>query len=255
MPSFNWARISILVLAALAAGCSTVDTKTVVSNSDGYLSTEFTPAQLKEPVRIMVEKGAKIPKLFERIDYTFSVEINEEGKTSQVSSSASFISIGNGYIQQKFEVSRNGVPYRINLGLTFAGIYRLKTQTAFLDRPNAIQPVETKEMTRFDRDMAMPKAGQSYIVESKTGNQQQIASFFDENQTCLAGQQVAASTLHSALTGSGIQLECTMKGQNGVVVSKSNYIWVADLGVAFQTESVSSRSTGRYKIETLSIKK
>lgn len=255
MSPHNSASLSALIFAALAAGCAAVDTKTIVSNSDGYLSANFTPAQLKQPVRNLVEKGEALPKLFERIDYTLSADLDDEGKNSQVTSTASFINIGNGYIQQRVEYARNGVPYRINLSLTFAGLYRLKTQATFVDRPNANFPVETKEMTRFDRGVGKPQSGQSYVIESKTGNEPQLMNFLDENHICVAGPQVAASAVHGSLTGSGVPIECTMKGQNGVVVGKSKYVWISDLGVAFQTEFTSSRTASRYKIESVSIKK
>ncbi|MBG6081925.1 hypothetical protein [Rubrivivax gelatinosus] len=245
----------ISACVVVIAGCGTVDTKTVVSNSDGYLATNFTAAQLSQPVRTIVEKGDVLPKLFERIDFVSSADIDEEGKVSRISATNSFINLGNGYIQSRVEYARNGVPYRINLGLTYAGIYRLKSQTVFVDRSNAYQPLETKEMTRFDRGLGKPTAGQSYTVETKTGMAPQLVNFTEEKHVCTAGGAVPASTVHASLSGTAIPLDCTMTGQAGVVVGKAKFVWIADLGVAFQTEYTSSRTTAQYKVESVSIKK
>jgi hypothetical protein len=248
-------KVTLATSAALAAGCAAVDTKTIVAGADSYLAGNFTSAQLKPAVRAMVEKGDNLPKLFDRIDYAVTVDLDEEGKTSQVTSKNSLINLGNGYVQQKVEYSRNGLPYRINLALTFAGIYRLKTQATFVDRPNAQQPVETKEMSRFDRGLGTPQPGQTYSIDSKTGSEPQLANFLDEKHSCVAGAAIAASTVHQSLTGNGVPVECTMTGQSGAIVGRTKYVWVASLGVGFQTEYTSSRTTTRYKYETMTIRK
>jgi len=246
-----------VLVAAVAAlgGCAAVDTKTIVSNSDAYLASAFTPAQLAQPVRTLVEKGDPLPKLFNRITYRVVADIDEEGKASQVTASSTFTNLGNGYIQNRIEYSRNGVPYRVNLALTFAGIYRLKTQTTFLDRANALQPLDTKELTRFDRALGKPRSGETYSIDAKTGPAPQMMNFADEKHVCTAGQAAPASTVFSGFSGSGIPIECTMTGTNGVVVGKSKFVWVADLGVAFQTEFNSARTTSRYKVESLEVQK
>ncbi|MFG6446820.1 hypothetical protein ACG0Z6_01040 [Roseateles sp. BYS180W] len=244
-----------LSLVGVLAGCGTVDTKTVVSNSDAYLASNFTPDQLAQPVRTLVEKGEQLPKQFNRIEYKTIADLDEEGKIYQITSASTFINLGNGYIQNKTEYSRNGVPYRINLALTFAGIYRLKTQTTFVDRSNALYPLDTKEMSKFDRGLGKPQAGQTYGIDAKTGNAPQLMNFSDEKHVCTASQAVQAASVHASLSGTAIPLECTMTGANGVVVGKTKLMWISDLGVAFQTEYTNSRTTSRYRLESVSIQR
>lgn len=253
-PSLPVSFITACVVATLSA-CAAVDTKTIVSNSDAYLAGHFTPAQLSAPVRSQVEKGEPLPKLFDRIDYRTVADVDEEGKVSQVTSASTYTDLGNGYIQNRTEYSRNGVPYRINLALTFAGLYRLKTQTTFVDRPNALQPIDTKDMSRFDRALGRPQAGQSYTIETKTGLAPQIMNFADEKQVCVAGASVPATSLHASLSGAAVPIDCTVTGANDVVVGKSKWMWVADLGVAFQTEHASARSTSRYRLDAVTVRK
>lgn len=246
--------VALFAVASLA-GCAAVDTKTVVSDSETYMASNFTPAQLAQPVRTLVDKGEPLPRQFSRIEYRTIADLDEEGKTSQATSTSIFINLGNGYIQNRTEYSRNGVPYRINLALTFGGIYRLKTQTTFVDRANALHPLDTKELSRFDRAIARPQPGNTYSIDAKTGSAPQLMNFVDEKHSCTAGQPVQATTLHASLSGSAIPMECTMTGANGVVVGKSKFLWVADLGVAFQTEYTSSRSNSRYTLQSVSIQK
>lgn len=244
-----------LSLIGALAGCATVDTKTIVSNSDAYLAENFTPAQLAQSVRALVETGEQLPKQFNRIEYRTIADLDEEGKISQATSTSTLINLGNGYIQNKTEYSRNGVPYRINLALTFGGIYRLKSQTTFVDRPNPLNPLATKEMSKFDRALGKPQAGQTYAIVAKTGSAPQLANFSDEKHVCIASQLVQAASIHPSLSGTAVPLECTITGTNGVVVAKSKLMWIADLGVAFQTEHSSARAISRYKLESVSIQK
>lgn len=50
------------------------------------------------------------------------------------------VRVGNGCVQMRAELSKNAVPYRINLAPSFGGIYKIKTQTVFLGRGNALPP-------------------------------------------------------------------------------------------------------------------
>jgi hypothetical protein len=249
------AKALILTLVGSLAGCATVDTKTVFSNSDAYLANNFTPAQLAHSVRTLVEKGDQLPKQFSRIEYRSVANVDEGGRVFQITSASTFINLGNGYIQNKTEFSNNGLPYRVNLELTFAGIYRLKTQTTLVDRPNALHPRETKDMLKFDRGLGKPQPGQTYVVDVKTGNEPQLVNFSDEKHVCTAGQSVKAESVHTSLSGVAVPLECTSTGANGVIVGKNKLMWIADLGVAFQTEYTSSRTKSRLKLESVNIQR
>ncbi len=258
MPLASDLRVRLLVLAVAAAqgGCAAVDTKTVVTDSEAYMAQQFTPAQLPPKVKTVLEAGERLPAApFKRIRYRVSADFDEEGRKLELAADYAITNLGDGYIQQRSEYARNGVPYRINMALMFGNIHILRSQTSFLDRPTAQQPFETKDLTVFDRSLGKPVAGRSYTMEAKTGLAPQIAGFTDEKRVCVAGPAVPAATLFAGLSGQGIPLECTKTGASGVVVNKMKYVWVADLGVAFQTEYTSFRSTGRYTIRSLDIQK
>ena len=246
-------KILAFSLIGTLAGCATVDTKTIVSNSDTYLANHFTPANLTTSVRTAVEAGEQLPKLFNRIQYRMTADLDDDGKVSQITSAGTLINIGNGYIQDKVEYSRNGVPYRINLMLTFAGLYQLRNQTTFVDRPNALIPVDTKEILKFDRALGKPQAGQTYTIATKNALESQLMNFKDQKQICTAGQPVPAASAHASLPGTGVPLDCTLTGDNGMVTGKLKMFWISDLGVAFRTEYSDARSTARYKLESLNI--
>lgn len=258
MPSASDLRFRVLVLAIAAAlgGCAAVDTKTVVTNSEAYMAEQFTPAQLPPKVRAVLEAGERLPvPPFKRIRYRMSADFDEEGRKLSLDADYTITDLGDGYVQSRSEYARNGVPYRINMALMFANIHLLRSQTSFLDRPTAQQPFDTKELMVFDRSLGKPVPGRTYTMEAKTGLAPQVAGFTYEKRVCVAGTAVAASSVYVGLTGNGIPIECTKTGESGVVVNKMKYVWIADLGVAFQTEYTSFRSTGRYMIRSLDIQK
>lgn len=240
---------------SLLGGCvtPTIDTKTVISNSDDYLAKNFTPAQLAAPVRTLVEKGDPIPKLFSRIEYKGIADHDDEGRATVINFTGTMTNLGNGFIQHKIEYSRNGVPYRINLSLTFAGVSTLKFQGTFVDRANANFPIETKEVNRFDRGIGKPQSGQTYTVSLKTGTPPQLMNFTEDTHACVAGPAVQASTVHEAFPGNAVPLDCTRTGVNGLVSGKRQLMWIADLGVAFPKASSTASFSSKERLTSVSV--
>jgi hypothetical protein len=57
--------------ALVTSGCANiVETKTIVSNSNEYMAENFTPMQLAQPIRDVLNRGETYPKLFSKIDFT-----------------------------------------------------------------------------------------------------------------------------------------------------------------------------------------
>jgi hypothetical protein len=183
----------------------------------------------------------------------YRIDTDEEGRKDEATSVVDLTNLGNGYVQMRAELSKNAVPYRINLALSFGGIYKIKTQTVFLGRSNALPPMETKELKRFDRGLASPEKGKTYVVESSTGASGQLANFTPENMSCVAGDARPASGLHGSLTGNAVALDCSLVGPNNVVVTRMRYMWLADYGVALQHEVANSRSKSAYTVTGVSV--
>ena len=240
--------------ALVTSGCANiVETKTIVSNSNEYMAENFTPMQLAQPIRDVLNRGETYPKLFSKIDFTTTVETEDDKKISTITGKGTYTSLGNGYIQSRIEFAKNDVPYRINLDLLYAGIQTLKFQSAYTNLKNAQNSYEVKEIVQFDRGVAKPKEGQSYVYFTKLGIQTQLSNLIEYRETCVAGNAIEASTLHASLTGQAIPLECTRTGTSGLVTGKNKYLWVEKVGVAFLTESTSSSAISRYKFNTFSI--
>ena len=246
---------SILIpLAAALAGCAgTVATKDVMADGGQYLATNFTPDKLAAGVRAKVETGDKLPDRFKTLRLSYRISTDEEGKKSEITSVTDLTNLGNGYVQSRSEYSKNGVPYRVNLGLSFGDVYRLKTQTLFLGRANALHPVETKELTRLDRGLINPKPGAKYVIESKTGTSVQLANYLTENFLCSATASGPASAISASLTGQTLDLDCDVVGTNNVVVSKMKFAWLSDYGVGIQKEVADSRTRSVYSVTAVEV--
>ncbi len=243
----------LLPAILLTSGCATVETKEVVNNSQSYLSQNFTPSQIDPSVRLVIEKGPPLPTLFRTMKVTYSIDYNEAGRISQRISNYDFKNLGNGYIQVRSEVLNNSIPYRINLNIGFAGISYLKTQTVFLGRSNALQPIEVKEIKRFDRSITLPIKGKTYKLEYKTGYTGQIMNFKDENVSCTAEDTQPASLIFPTLTGNAIPLTCSVVGQNNVVTAKLRYAWLEEYGIALEQESATAQQKAIFKINALTV--
>lgn len=242
-----------IAIAALLSACGTVSTKDALSDKDNYFATNFVPAKLPPTVRAKIESGESIPDRFKTLRLIYSIQNDDEDKKSEVSSIVDLTNLGNGYVQSRSEFSKNSIPYRVNLGLTFGGIYRIRTQTLFLGQPNAMFPNEAKEITKFDRGIANPKQGGSYAIESTSGTSMQIASFTPENFACIAGNPGPASAVLGSISGEALPLDCTVVGLNGVVVSKMSFWWLSDYGVSIQREVTNSQSKSKYLLTALSV--
>lgn len=238
----------VFAVSALLAGCGTVATKDALSDKDNYFASNFSPAQLPPAIRAKIESGEKVPDRFKTLRLTYLIQTEDEGKKSEISSVVDLTNLGNGYVQSRAEFAKNSVPYRVNLALTFGGVYRIRTQTLFLGRPNALLPNETKEVGKFDRGIANPKKGGTYAIESTTGTSGQLANFIPENFACVAGNPGPASAVFPSIGGEALPLDCTVVGLNGVVVSRMSFLWLSDYGISIQREVADSRSKSAYSV-------
>ena len=243
--------IAIIVLQAVT-GC-TVATKDVIADSGRYMAQTFTPEQLPSKIRATIERGPAVPARFKSIHVTYVIDEDTEGRKETVTSVTDLTSLGNGYVQIRNELSKNSVPYRINLALSVGGIYRVKTQVVFLGQANGLPPRETKDMTRFDRGLITPVAGETYHSDSTTGGNQQLVNFVPENVSCTAGPVYSASKIMTSLPGDALSFDCTVIGLNNVVVYKARYSWLFAYGVGLQEELADARSKSRYTVTALSV--
>lgn len=246
--------ISIVSSLAAITGCAhVVETKTIVSNGAQYMAEHFTPAQLNQPVREALNRGETFPKLFSKIDLITTAESEDNGKISTVTGKVTYTNLGNGFLQQRTEYSKNDVTYRINLALLYAGIHTVKRQSTFTDFKNAQNPVEMREVSQFDRGVVKPREGQSYIYATKYGTPEQISNLLEYKETCVAGRAIDASSVNASFSGQAVPLECTRIGVTGLVTSKAKFVWIEKLGMAFLTETTDSSVVTRYKISSVSI--
>ena len=234
--------------AMFLAGCGTVAVKDALHQEARYLADNFTPAQLAPDVRKKIEPGSGNAARFKSLRLTYRTQTDEEGRLSELVGKVELFDLGNGYVQRRTEFARNDIPYRVNLALTYAGMYRLKTQTLFLNRSNAQPAVEIKTLARFDHGLANPQPGAIYHIEASSGTSMQIASFLPENAVCTAGNPMPAAQIFPRITGDAIPLDCTVRGANDAVVSRTGFNWLRDYGVAIEREGANAQSKARHTV-------
>ncbi|MFM2450152.1 MAG: hypothetical protein RIS44_2602 [Pseudomonadota bacterium] len=243
------------IAVLLTTGCVTpmVETKRVVADSKSYLAESFTLTQLSPTVQAAVTKGSSLSPRFRTMRINFIAETESDGKKQEIAGVRDLNNIGNGYIQTRTEFSRNAIPYRVNLELSFLGLVRLKDQIIYLARTNGEVPFEVKEIKRFDREVANPVKGTTYLFESRYGSSGQLANFYQDTRSCTAGEAFQASSLHSVFSGRAVSLECSLIAESSVAFGKEKWAYLEDYGVAWQIESASSKSTAVMKIVDVSI--
>lgn len=250
-------KASVTLIAAatglLAAGCGTVQTKVVVADSATYMAQNFSAEQVPAKVRAQLEQAPPSIALFKTMHITYTIDTDVEGKNEQVAATVDLTTLGNGYVQKRSEFAKNAVPYRINLALTVGGLVFLKSQTLFLDNANGAVPLTVEELSRFDRGLLAPVAGQNYVVSMAKGAPIQIANFSANSIACTAGARTPAHLVFASVTGDASVLDCTTVGSNGAVASKTKYTWLYDYGVALEREQLNARSKSAYTVTALSV--
>ena len=242
---------TVLVLGGCAT--TTVSTKEIVVDSRQQLAENFTPAQLSPAMRALVERNQPHPDRFKNMQVRYRIESEEDGRKQEAKSVVEMVNLGKGYVQTRTELLRNDVPYRINLGLTYGGLYKLRTQTVFVGLSHA-QPIsETKELKRFDMALTNPVKGAKYTIDSTTGSVMQIMNFLPEVFSCEVGESQAATTIHPDLAGDALALHCTLIGMNDVVVFRHRFAWLTEYGVALQQEVADARTKHTFKVESISV--
>ena len=234
----------------LTTGCVTpmVETKRVVADSNSYLAESFTPAQLSPAVQTAVTKGVSLSPRFKTMRINFAVDMEDDGRKLEAAETRNLNNLGNGYVQVRSEFSRNAIAYRVNLELGFLGLQALKRQTVYLTRTHGEFAFEAKEIKRFDREIANPVKGRTYLFEIASGTGVQLANLIQEVKSCTVGEAYQASTLHPNFSGQAVSLECTLKGPSDVVYLRERYAYLLDYEVALLQESSGSRSKSVYKV-------
>lgn len=240
--------LTLVSVATVLTACGSItSSSTVLKDRTKYLQENFSATVLFPPVRAEVDKGPAFTPKFKSLVLDAETQQEGEDKKHTREVKMTYTSIGKGLVQEQWEFSNNGVPYRLNTGLTYAGVFALRVQTLFLNQSTTQQAWDRRTLTKFGRGITHPVKGQTYQFEGEWAMGGAMGGV-SRRKDCTAGETRPASTVHAALQGDLVELICESKNENGVVSFRERRAWLADYGAAILIESKSSSevSTVRY---------
>lgn len=239
---------AVIALAAALVACGAMTQSSVVLNDRAsYLGQNFTAAQLFPPVKAEIDKAAVPMPTYKTLNFAAEVHhTGEDVKQRDLQVKMRMTVLGQGLVQEQWEYSNNGLPYRLNTSLSFGGVFPLRMQTLFLDRTMTEQAWDRRTLAKFDAGVTRPVKGKTYefdgawvMAGAMTGPQ--------TGKTCVAGDTRPASTVNAALKGDLIELKCEGKNANGVVSLRETRGWLPAYGVALALDYTSSSQVSTFK--------
>ena len=231
--------------------------KDIYADPDAYLRDHFDPARL--PARALVPDGSSaeppVPPRFGKARVTYRVAYDDAEHTPEVVAVIDYRGLAGGYVASRSEYARNAVPYRANFLLTFGGVFVLKSQTVFLERSNAEPPYSVRSTYRMDRGVVAPVSGGEYRFEASGTDAPQAAGPAPWRYDCKAGEKVRASTIHPALSGDAVAIDCAFSGSNLVVQRHEKSYMLVDYGFALQREYADTRRKATFSVQDVRIER
>lgn len=247
------ARLALAALAGLVAGCvAPIPVKDMLNDRQKFLTTQFAPNRLPTQVRQTVEKAGTPAVAFKELHLGFNADQEEDDKKKQLEGKALLLDAGNGLVQTQLEWSRNGFPYRINNSLEYVGIVPLLWNSGFHDEQNTFVTWETKEARRLDRVTTL-RQGDELVFDFSYGGFLQSVNLPQERITCKVGATRPANGIHANFSGTAVALECNALDANKTPVSRTDWAYLSDYGVAIRTALKTRKETLTFQYTSVKV--
>ncbi len=241
-----------LALAGCAFPAPTGRTSDVVADKQKFLEETFEPKNAYAAV--VAAFAPHRPVLFRRLQATYDVESNENGKTLTRNGTLTLVNAGSGMVKRSMEFSQNGIPYRLNGALSYRNVIALRVQDVFYNQTNLQRPSSIRSIAVPPAGLERPVTGQEFAFDYKVGLDGMLTEL-PLKEVCKAGPESQASAIHPKLTGSAVRLDCELFGGNGQLVSRLHFEMLVDLGIATLVEDASSSDKHDFKLVDITVEK
>lgn len=241
------AVLSGITLLGLCASMP-LEAKETTFDKAAYLDANFSSQNLSPEVREYITKDAPLPLRFKTVEVKSNVEI-DDGKNKKAGPTivSTYANAEGGLVKEIHEYSNKDVPSGTQLAMSYAGIFKLRSQNIRDNDPNATLIIEAKQIAHFAKGLDQLKEKKDYLFEVKSAAAAESQLFNSVKVVCRAGKSFAASTLHPKISGKATELSCE-NYYNDKLTGKTKYAVLQQSGLALTTEHQMGPTTFRYKV-------
>jgi hypothetical protein len=229
----------------IAQGQTTV--KSIMQDTDGYASRQFTPFMLPADARNTIVNMDASPAGFGRLVVDVRSTSRKVGGADVAEFDGHWVveNQGNGMMRSVETMSANGIPVSMTLNLTYRNIVTLRSQLVRLDQTYAPRIVQTTAISHFD---AVP-SGLGQLNYAFTEIYEGLPRVSVDAQTkCTIGAAFSAADLNPKIAGSARGLDCEFINRNGVTTSRMHYAYLDKYGIAMLLDRENATAHITFKI-------
>ncbi|MBD8880609.1 hypothetical protein IHE49_08945 [Rhodanobacter sp. 7MK24] len=226
--------------------------KSIMQDTDGYVSREFSPYELSAEVRNDVVNMDASPAGFGRIVVEGQTINKKIGGTdvSQFDYHWVVENQGNGMMRSVVTMSANGIPVNLALNLNYRNIFNLRSQLVRLDQTYAPRIIETNAISHFD---AVSSGRNQLDYEFTETYEGQPRGSVDSQTKCTMGAAFSAADLNPKIAGSARSLDCDFINRNGVTTSRSHYAYLDKYGIAMLLDRENATAHITFKVTDFTV--
>ncbi|WP_426662654.1 hypothetical protein [Rhodanobacter aciditrophus] len=234
-----------LMRQPITQGQTTV--KSIVQDTDGYASRQFTPFMLPAEARSAIVNMDATPAGFGRLVVDVRSTSRKVGGPDIAEFDGHWVveNQGNGMMRSVETMSANGIPVSMTLNLTYRNILSLRSQLVRLDQTYAPRIIQTTAISHFDA----VSSGLRQLDYALTEIYEGLPRVSVETQTkCAFGAAFSAANLNPKIAGSARGLDCESINRNGVTTSRLHYAYLDKYGIAMLLDRENATAHITFKI-------
>lgn len=226
--------------------------KSIMQDTDGYVSRQFSPYELPAEVRNAVVNMDASPAGFGRMVVEVQATNKKVGSTDVAEFDGHWVieNQGNGMMRSVETTSANGIPVNMTLNLSYRNIFNLRSQVLRLDQIYAPRIVETTAISHFDA----VSSGLSQLSYGFTEIYEGLPRVSVDSQTkCAMGAAFSAADLNPKIAGSARAFDCEFINRNGVTTSRSHYAYLDRYGIAMLLDRENATAHITFKVTDFTV--
>lgn len=241
---------TVVITAAMLSGCMPEGVKQIEANKTDYMQSHFGVAEIPQQVSATIAAKDSTPMGFHELKMTVSLTVSRtaDSQVSHFVNTTTYTAAGGPYVQILDVLDNNGVPFQEDYSLTYRGFLFLRTQQVQL---NAVTSNQIFAIHSLEPVAAWPAGSPGdgeFHFRYEEGLSQQIMNFRTGAMNCQFDSVFAASAVNPAFVGNAQKLHCTALNDNGVVISRSDGVWLMHYGIVFMNSIVTSSWRRTWKV-------